>query len=98
MKDPDFSLQIIDIPGDEKSLERIRSRIIGRNGRTREIIEEMTGVKVSVYGKTISIIGKYKNIKIAKEAIDKLIRGSMHSVVYAFLEKSHRELRESEML
>lgn len=46
------------VVGNEKNvLLRVRGRIIGRKGRMREIIEEMSGVDISVYGKIVVIIG-----------------------------------------
>ncbi|MHC1635892.1 MAG: KH domain-containing protein [Candidatus Methanospirareceae archaeon] len=81
-----------------KALRRIKGRIIGKNGKTRRIIEELASVWVSVYGKTVGIIGYPSNIKIAHSAIEMLINGAPHSAVYSFLERKRRELREKEML
>lgn len=78
-------------------LIRIRGRLIGKNGKTRRIIEELTGTVVSVYGHTVSIIGQYENFMVAKEAIEMLLRGSEHSTVYRFLERKREELRIYEM-
>ena len=69
----------------ENKIKNIKSRVIGSEGKTRMIIEKDTKASVSVYGKTISIIGEFEQIKKAKEAIDMLIRGAKHSKVYRFL-------------
>lgn len=71
----------------EKRMEVIKARIIGAHGKTRHLIEEFTGASVSVYGKTISLIGAPEQTKNAKEAVVMLMNGSMHSTVYRFLEK-----------
>ena len=77
--DDDYYLHIIDlrdILGKSKSnLVRVKGRIIGKEGKTRRIIEETAGVDVSVYGHTVAIIGVVENIEIAKEAIEKLVKG-----------------------
>lgn len=66
----------------------MKSRLIGTKGRTRKAIEEYSGCSVSIYGKTVSIIGEYSQINIAKEAINMVIRGSKHSKIYGFLHQA----------
>ena len=66
----------------------IKSRLIGTKGKTRISIEECSGCFISIYGKTVSIIGKYEQINIAREAINMIIRGSKHSKVYSFLQQA----------
>jgi len=81
------------VVGNEKNaLPRIRGRIIGRKGRTREIIEEMSGADVSVYGKTVAIIGNPIQVEVARTAIEKLAKGSPHGVVYRYLERRKKDL------
>ncbi|RLG35306.1 RNA-processing protein, partial [Methanosarcinales archaeon] len=75
-----------------KTLKRIKGRIIGQKGKTRRVIETLTGVKISVYGKTVSLIGYPEQIKVAREAIEMLIKGTPHSTVYTFLERKRRAL------
>lgn len=81
------------VVGNEKNaLPRVRGRIIGRKGRTREIIEEMSGADVSVYGKTVAIIGNPIQVEVARTAVEKLARGSPHGVVYRYLERRKKDL------
>jgi ribosomal RNA assembly protein len=82
-----------DAPSD---LTRIKGRIIGRGGKTREIIESMTGAKISVYGKTISIIGDADQIMTVRTAMDMLIEGAPHGAVYGYLERRRRELKQTQ--
>lgn len=84
--------KISDAPAD---LQRIKGRIIGRGGKTREIMESMTGARISVYGKTISIIGDADQIMTIRTAIDMLIDGAPHGAVYGYLERRRRELKKS---
>ncbi len=79
-----------------KTLKRVKGRVIGRDGRTRRVIENLTDVKISVYGKTIGIIGYSHQIKTAHDAIEMLINGAPHSAVYSFLERKRREEEEWE--
>jgi ribosomal RNA assembly protein len=73
-------------------LKRVAGRIIGENGRTRRVIEETTETKVSVYGRTVSIIGIDPGLEFAHRAVQMLINGAPHSAVYARLEKMRRDL------
>ncbi|NJE61390.1 KH domain-containing protein [Thermococcus sp. 21S7] len=85
------------IGNDKNALPRVRGRIIGRKGRTREIIEEMSGADVSVYGKTVAIIGNPIQVEVAKTAIEKLAKGSPHGVVYKYLERRKKDLEMESM-
>lgn len=87
-----INLTDIIIGNDKNALPRVRGRIIGRKGRTREIIEEMSGADVSVYGKTVAIIGNPLQVEVAKTAIEKLAKGSPHGVVYKYLERRKKDL------
>lgn len=81
-------IQLTDLVKDsEKTLIRYRGRIIGEGGKTRRYIEEITGSFVSVYGKTVSIIGSYEGVAAAKEAVVRIASGSPHKSVYKYLER-----------
>ena len=87
--DEEEVLEIIELTGfKDNKMKIIRSRLIGTKGKTRRAIEESSGCFISIYGKTVCIIGKYEQINIAREAIDMIIRGSKHSKVYGFLQQS----------
>lgn len=77
----------IPLPEDRKILKRIKSRLIGTGGKARRNIERLTNTHVSIFGKTVSIIGDYENAECAFQAIEKLIKGYSHKSVYSFLEK-----------
>ncbi len=87
-------LDLTDYVGRKKNhLERVKGRIIGESGRTREHIESMTDVHLSVYGKTVGIIGAPAEADIARDAVKMLVEGRQHSTVYKMLEERRRELR-----
>ncbi len=87
------TLLIRNFANTEKAVQRKKGRVIGEKGKTRKTIEELTNTYVSVYGKTISIIGTYENVALAKEAIIKLLDGSSHTSVYKFLERNMASLK-----
>ncbi len=87
--DEQFYLEVIELGG--KSKDRIlvlKGRVIGREGRTKKIIEKISEAKISIYGKTISIVGRWDEVQIAKEAIELILSGSKHSTVYGFLKEN----------
>lgn len=92
--DEDFYLESINIKefsGKSRTrLKTLKGRVIGTKGRTKKMIEQFTDAKIAVYGKTISIIGRWDGLRIAKRAIEMLLQGSLHSTVYKFLERSKK--------
>ena len=90
-------LEIINLPDyvgkNKKAVLRQKARIIGKEGRTKDIITDMTGVDISIYGKTVAIIGDMEQIHIAKEAVEMILSGVRHKTVYAFLEKKTRDMK-----
>ncbi|MEM2878624.1 MAG: KH domain-containing protein [Candidatus Hadarchaeales archaeon] len=91
-------LQVVDIRdyvGDsENALVRMKGRLIGEGGKVRKLIEETTGASISIYGKTIALIGSPEQLSVAREAVDMILRGAKHSSVFRFLEEKRREMRE----
>lgn len=87
------TIDLADIAKTEKYLHRIKGRIIGGTGKTREIFENLTGVSISIYGKTIGIIGYPEQNNVARKGIDMLLKGLPQRFVYTFLEKHAGELK-----
>ena len=81
----------------QADIQRIKGRIIGKNGKTRKIIEEYTEANIAVYGHTVSIIGEFESFEIAKDAIELLIRGGLHKSVYRFLQWKRIGLKKKNM-
>lgn len=76
-----------------KHIRRIKARLIGKKGKTRSLIEELSETSISIYGYTVGIIGDLEELNIAKTAIVMLLRGSEHSAVYRFLEHKKSDLK-----
>jgi len=89
--DDDYYLEIINITEfvgkDKQRLQTMRGRLIGMGGQTKKTIEKDTNCKTAIYGKTISIIGKWDDVLTAKKVILRLLHGSKHSTVYRMLEE-----------
>jgi len=78
----------------ESDIRRVKGRIIGMEGKTRRVIEELTETDVSIYGHSVAIIGNIEQVQAARGAVQMLIKGSLHSTVYRFLHRKRRELKK----
>lgn len=101
IRDDEAALDVFDLretvgrsPSD---LKRLKGRIIGKAGKTRRIIEELSEVSMSVYGHTVAIIGTANQAAIASEAVRMLLRGSQHRTVYQFLQRKRSEMKKKRM-
>jgi len=96
LKQEDYFLEIIDLKEklgkNDKLIQQKKGRVIGKNGKTRKEIEEKTETFVSVYGKTISKIGKEQGIEKARNVIKMLLEGASHSTAESFLFNKEKEL------
>ena len=97
LMDDDTFLEVIDLReyvGKSKSaLNRIKGRIIGLNGKSRRLIEELSGGYLSVYGHTAAIIGTTEEIKAEGDAIKLLASGSIHRTVYKNLQRARTKVK-----
>ena len=92
--DESYILELIsmkDYAKNEKAMIRMRARIIGAQGKAWKMLESLSGVFISVYGKTIGIIGKIDDIDIAKRAVEKLLKGAPHGNVYKYIEMEKKK-------
>ncbi len=93
--EPNKYIEIIDIRdyvGKSKSeIKRVKSRIIGKQGKARENIQRLTDTKISVKNDKVAIIGEIKGVNSAKLGVEKLIEGTPHSLVYKKLEKQRKK-------
>ena len=98
IRNEDAVLDVIDLRiifgRSESDIKRIKGRIIGMNGKTRRLIEELTDANVAVYGHTVGIIGTFEQADAARNAVQMLIDGSQHHNVYRFLQRKRSELKK----
>ena len=98
----DYTFDIVDLHDyfgkNEAEIRRVDGRIIGKEGRARRNIEELTGTLISVSGHTISIIGTFEAVSMAKDALEKLIEGRQHGTVYKILKKRRKKVKKEKAL
>jgi len=96
----DYAFELItvtDFGKTPQTMLRLKGRVIGAEGKSRKFIEEMTECSISVYGKTIGIIGESAHVALARRAAESLLAGSPHSNVYKWLERQRRDLKRLEL-
>ncbi|ORD93858.1 PNO1 [Enterospora canceri] len=75
-------------------LTRAIGRIIGRQGKTKEAIENFSKCKFILIDQKIRLLGCVENIKIAKDAIGRLIQGSEPTSIFNRLRIKSTKLKE----
>ncbi len=68
-------------------ITRVKSRVIGSEGKAKEYIEAVSGADIAVFGSSISIIGRIDDLKVADAAIRILVGGGTHKTAYKVMEK-----------
>src|SRR5919197_2985272 len=97
----DDTFQLIDLRDyagkSSNSMERIKGRIIGEEGKSRKTIEDLSGAYISVYGHTVGLIGTFEEIKLASDAVTMLSEGRSHKTVYNVLQEQRRKAKVDRM-
>ncbi len=98
----DYIFEVVDLTDfagkSNDAMIRLKGRVIGREGKSRKLIEELTECSISVFGKTISIIGSAESAAAARQAVESLLGGSRHANVYKWLEKRRRGMKRRSMI
>ena len=67
-------------------LKQVKARVIGAEGRALKTISLLSECFLKLSDNSVFIIGNVEDVKIARNALISLIKGSRHSNVYAKLE------------
>ncbi len=98
LADEDYDLLIMDLAEyagkSQNAVARLRGRIIGKDGSSRQTLEELTETMISVYGDTVAIIGRIDRLEVAREAILMLVKGAFHKTVWNFLYAQRRKMKK----
>ena len=81
----------------KKDLRRKKGRLIGESGRTRELMAELSGADVVIYGTTLGIIGSPEQVDAVRSAAEMILDGAPHGAVYSFLERRHNEMQTNDI-
>ena len=75
-------------------LARAIGRLAGKGGRTKTTIENASRTRIVLADSKINILGSYRNIRVAKDAIVALIMGSTPGRIYTKLKSVSARLVE----
>jgi len=78
-------IEINDFSKNKLRQSSLRSRVIGRNGSAKKMIETRTNTDITVFGKTVAFIGKVEDVYLARRTIELILQGSQHGSVYRWL-------------
>ncbi|XHH09631.1 MAG: pre-rRNA-processing protein PNO1 [Candidatus Bathyarchaeia archaeon] len=81
----------------EADIKRIKGRIIGSEGKTRRLIEELTEANVAIYGHTVGIIGSFEEADAARNAVQMIVEGCEHKTVYRYLQRKRTEMKKEKL-
>ncbi len=94
-------LEVIDLKDfvgkNSKRIKTVRARLIGTNGKTRKIIEELSEAEVSIYGNTVALIGDFLQLDISRNSIMMILNGNQHGTVYKYLERRRKDVHLSKL-
>jgi len=91
---PDYSYEVISLEEfirNKKDLIRMRGRLIGTEGKSRDRIQFLTQTQIRIQGKTVAILGKSLSVANARHAVEMLLQGTPHSRAFAFLKEQTEE-------
>lgn len=78
-----------------KNMEEVRARVIGREGKTKRAIENITNCTIIIKDTNeIGIIGTTTDVSHAVVGLGNLIRGTKEGNAYAFLERMNAETKK----
>lgn len=89
-----YHLEILNVKNmtrNKAEMKRQKSRIIGKNGKTKDLISELTDTDINIYNNKVGIIGENQDVLKSREVIKKLVNGTPHSRIYSELERYKRE-------
>ena len=74
-------------------LSQVRGRLIGTQRKVLDTIESLTDTYLVVHENQVGIIGKIEDVDKASYVLKRIIAGSKHANMYAWLEKKKAEER-----
>lgn len=73
------------------NLAQVRARVIGTERKVLRTIESLTDCDIVLHDNTVGIIGPIEEVKKASFVLKRIIAGSEHAKMYAWLEKKYAE-------
>lgn len=78
----------------DADVKRVKARIIGEEGKAWRTLETLTNTRMSVYGRTVAVIGKEDDVELMKKGIQMIVDGAQHPTVYRVIEREGTKQRQ----
>lgn len=93
LRKSNFDFQTVDLKRFRGDLNRIKSRVIGRNGKTKKKIQGVTNTSIIISKRHVVVLGGYEGLKMAIQAIKMIASGRRQQDVYQWLHREKRRRR-----
>ncbi len=96
LKDHEMIFKLINIKDftRKKNLKEVRGRIIGKDGKTLRVLENLSEAEIIVKDNQIGVIGYASSINYIETALHNLIRGTKQANIYKYLERTNKRKKE----
>jgi ribosomal RNA assembly protein len=97
LKNEEFTFRKLQIKAITKrhNLSQVRARVIGAKRKALDTIESLTDTFIALHNNDVGIIGKISDVQKAEYVLVRIIAGSKHANMYAWLEKKKAEEKRS---
>ncbi|MEM0200855.1 MAG: hypothetical protein QXD23_00420 [Candidatus Micrarchaeaceae archaeon] len=86
-------IDLKDLIKKDSELKRIKARLIGTEGKTKNYIEDVSGAVIALQENTLGIIGTTEQLNIATSALQILVEGGTHKKAYRIMESLRKKYR-----
>jgi len=95
--DENYVLDVLDVrhmvkKNEKLYVKRAVGRIIGLNGATRKVIEEITKCFLAIKDNYVTIVGPYENTILVQKGIEMICKGVSHKGLYKYLERNKENM------
>lgn len=95
LAEPDFIFRKIHLKQlSKRPLKDIKSRVIGKEGKTKHTIEHIAGCDIIVGESEVALISSVSNIDYATTSVKNIIRGTKQANAYRYLERMNTESKK----
>jgi ribosomal RNA assembly protein len=86
-------IDLKDLIKKDSELLRVKARIIGTSGKTKNYIEDVSGAVIALQENTLGIIGTTEQLAIATAALQIIVEGGTHKKAYRIMESLRKKYR-----
>ncbi len=95
LKSENFMFEILNIKDftHRHDFKVIKGRLIGKQGKTLKVLENLSDCEIAVKDNSVALIGPVESFEQARQAVISLIQGAKQGNVYGYLERARKQER-----